>query len=63
MPHDRAACRQQAEECRREAEQMTDLKDKARWLRIAEAWTVLALTEQPDHSTAKAEPAPLQQSA
>jgi hypothetical protein len=62
MSHDRAACRQHAEACRREAEQTTDLVNKARWLKIAEVWTVMALTEEPKLST-EAESAPLQQSA
>ncbi len=37
-----AECRQQGENCRQQAALTSDPANKAHWLRIAQAWTVLA---------------------
>jgi hypothetical protein len=48
MPVDRAECRKKAEDCRRISDERERPLDKAQWLRIAEAWTILALTAPSD---------------
>jgi hypothetical protein len=34
-------CRQRAEACKRKAEAIPDLRDRARWLKLADDWMVL----------------------
>jgi len=42
MAHDPSEYRKMAELCRRHAEDLNDGRYRARWLRIAEGWMVLA---------------------
>lgn len=44
MPNS-AQCRERAEACRRKAEAVTNVRDRAKWLKLADDW--VALSEVP----------------
>lgn len=44
MPNS-AQCRERAEACRRTAEAVTNVRDRAKWLKLADDW--IALSEVP----------------
>jgi hypothetical protein len=44
-------CRERSEECKRKAEAVSDARDRAKWLKLADDWT--ALTRLPFHNSSK----------
>jgi len=45
-------CRERSEECKRKAEAVSDLRDRTKWLKLADDWIVLS--RMPLHTGAKA---------
>jgi hypothetical protein len=45
-------CRVRSEECKRKAEAVSDVRDRVKWLKLADDW--IALTRMPFHTSPEA---------
>jgi hypothetical protein len=45
-------CRERSEECKRKAEMVSDARDRAKWLELADGW--IGLSRMPSHTGPKA---------